>query len=116
MIIDKLIAKKQRNILLLDFYSSLLTDRQVEVFTMSIEDDYSFAEIGIELGITPQAVADLLKRGMTQLEKYESKLGLIAKFEETKQTLAKIDTILAELEASNPQQINILRNHLQNLG
>jgi len=42
-------------------------------------EDYSLTEIGEELGVSPQAVMDLLRRTEKRLEYYENKLGLLKK-------------------------------------
>ena len=69
----------QRKNLLFDYYGGLLTEKQRDCFSMHYLDDFSLAEIGEQSGITPQAVADLLKRANILLEKYEQKLGLVEK-------------------------------------
>ena len=71
---------QQKN-MLFDFYGNLLTEKQREFFIRHYMDDLSLAEIGLLHDITPQAVADLLKRAAAHLEKYEKKLGLINKFD-----------------------------------
>jgi len=76
---DDLPAKRQYMNLLFDFYGSLLTKKQAECFTLRYVDDYSLAEIAQELGISPQAVVDFLKRGITSLEQYETHLNLVRK-------------------------------------
>ena len=63
--------------LLFDFYSGLLTARQREIFSMHSMDDMSLVEIAQAVGISPQAVQDILKRTRTKLEKYEGQLGLV---------------------------------------
>jgi hypothetical protein len=69
----------QHKNLLFDFYGGLLTDKQCDCFSMHYMDDFSLVEIGEQFGITPQAVADLLKRTNALLDKYEHKLGLVEK-------------------------------------
>ena len=112
---DNPILKKERSILLLDFYGNLLTPRQQEVFALSFEDDYSFGEIGQALDITPQGVHDLIKRGHAQLEKYEAKLGLIAKFESAKIQLEDIFTQLDNLPHADTATISNVKQSLQQL-
>ena len=93
--------ERDNHIMLFDFYGSLLTERQNHVFTLYYMEDYSLAEVGHELGITPQAVLDMLKRSVKSLEKYESKLGFIQKF-------AKIEIIL-----NNESDIDIIKTILK---
>ncbi len=87
---DKLPANVQRKNMLYDFYGSLLTDKQSSFFTMHYMDDLSLAEIGEHCGVTPQAVADLLKRANNSLESYETRLGLLKKLTEQKETMRSI--------------------------
>ena len=84
-------AIRQRKILLFDFYEKLLTERQRELFTMHFMEDCSLAEIGSFAEITPQAVADLLKRVNNRLEKYEDILGLAEKAEKIKLALGELE-------------------------
>ncbi|MCL2420804.1 MAG: hypothetical protein FWD03_03015 [Defluviitaleaceae bacterium] len=75
-ITPKLREKLQKHSQLYDFYGPLLTERQNICFTMHYLDDLSLSEIGEVLGITPQAVADQIKRTVGILQRYEDKLGL----------------------------------------
>ncbi|MCL1882359.1 MAG: sigma-70 family RNA polymerase sigma factor [Defluviitaleaceae bacterium] len=90
---------RQRKNLLFDFYDALLTQRQREIFTMHYMDDCSLVEIGESMGITPQAVADMLKRTIKRLEHYDKLLGLVAKFEKRQATIGKIRLLLDELDS-----------------
>ena len=94
---DILFTRQNKN-LLFDFYGALLTEKQRDIFAMSTIDDCSFTEIGKELGITPQAVADVVKRATAQLEKYESSLGLVEKFHSQKQVVEEIEASLSRLD------------------
>ncbi|MCL1845160.1 MAG: DNA-binding protein [Defluviitaleaceae bacterium] len=111
---------RQRKNLLYDFYENLLTHRQREIFAMHHMDDCSLAEIGATEGITPQAVADILKRSGTRLEYYDKRLGLIEKHENRKTDVRKIRLLLEDFE-NNPQTpeapaiISQIRRHLENL-
>ncbi len=71
-----------RMVLLLDFYGPLLTDRQQEVFQMYFHDDLSLGEIGEELGVSRQAIYDIVRRTGLILEEFDSKLGLIERHRE----------------------------------
>jgi len=94
---DVLSALQNKN-LLFDFYGALLTDRQRDIYAMSNLEDCSFTEISKELDITPQAVADNVKRATTQLGKYEQSLGMVEKLLSQKQIIKKIEMQLAELD------------------
>jgi predicted DNA-binding protein YlxM (UPF0122 family) len=89
-IFNALPATVQQKNLLYDFYGGLLTEKQRAFFIMHYMDDLSLAEIGEHSGITPQAVADLLKRANRLLDGYEAKLGLVEKFKRQGEILKKI--------------------------
>lgn len=72
---------------LFDIYGGLLTDKQQQCLSLYFYDDLSLSEIGDELGVSRQAVHDLLKRVEQTLEKYESKLKLLAKSEADREQL-----------------------------
>ncbi len=65
---------------LLDFYGPLLTKHQQEVFALYCDEDLTLAEIAEQLGITRQGASDALKKARTQLEHYESQLGLVERY------------------------------------
>jgi len=89
---------RQHKSLLFDFYSTLLTQKQHEVFSMHYFEDNSFAEIAEEMGTSPQAVADILKRTEGRLNMYEAKLKLVEKFYNHKSTVDEINKILATMD------------------
>ena len=66
---------------LFEFYGPLLTEHRREVMRLYCEEDYSLAEIAAELGITRQGVHDAVSKSQSQLEGYEQKLGLIARYQ-----------------------------------
>lgn len=66
--------------LLLDFYGTLLTDRQRECYAMHHEDDMSLGEIAEEMNISRQAVHDNIERAKASMEGYEQKLHLIEQY------------------------------------
>jgi len=65
---------------LMDFYGPLLTQNRREVVRLYCEEDLSLAEIAEQLCITRQGVSDALKKARAQLEDYEKKLGLAARY------------------------------------
>ena len=80
-----------------DFYGEMLTEKQNTCFTMHYLEDYSLAEIGEALGITPQAVADQVKRTVGILRRYEEKLGFIKSWEKQQTQLNLINNTVTEL-------------------
>ena len=84
--------------ILYDFYGELLTDHQRRVYESVVYDNLSLGEIADDLGISRQAVHDLIKRTDRILADYESKLGLVKKFDEVKKSIA-----LVEKEIKSPE-------------
>ena len=77
--------------LLLDFYGSMLTERQRSFLEYYYEDDLSLAEIAENEGITRQGVRDAIKRAEGQLYQMEERLGLAKRFAEMQKGLKEID-------------------------
>lgn len=65
--------------LLLDYYGSLLTDRQRRLMTLYYADDWSLAEIADEEMCSRQSVHDVVRRGVERLVFIEKKMGMIAR-------------------------------------
>ncbi|MFA7637141.1 MAG: YlxM family DNA-binding protein [Monoglobales bacterium] len=87
-------AKNYQIGLLIDFYGSMLTDRQREVITLYYEEDLSLAEIAENVGITRQGVRDAIKKAEAILTQTEEKLGLAGRF---KVLSSKMDIIKEKL-------------------
>ena len=84
--------------LLLDFYGPLLTDKQRMSLQLHHEDDMSLGEIAEELGVSRQAVHDNLQRARYILNDYESKLHLVAQYEQW-------EGLLSQLRATLPKEV-----------
>ncbi len=84
---------------LLDFYGNLLTEKQRQMLKLHFEEDLSLSEIGSLCDISRAAVHDALKRGLAQLEDYESKLGLVERFAEQSRKVAELKRLLADATA-----------------
>ena len=87
--------------ILYDFYGALLKDNQQRMFEASILEDYNFSEIAQEEGITRQGVYDTVKRATKQLELYEEKLGLVARFRKQKELVEKLRDKLDGMDISS---------------
>lgn len=94
--------------LLLDFYGSLLTDKQRLSLQLHHEDDMSLGEIAEELGVSRQAVHDNLQRARHILNEYESKLHLVAQYEAREQVLKELKSTLPTDVLSQPRVQQLL--------
>ncbi len=83
--------------MLYDFYGKLLPQRQGEFFRLYTEENWSLAEIAQAYGLSRQGVYDSVKKAERSLYEYEEKLGLLARFRKTEQTLSRIDAALGQL-------------------
>ena len=72
---------------LFDFYGKLLNEKQQEVISQYVFNNLSLAEISEIMGITRQAVKDLLDRTIILLKSYEEKLNVLEKHNKTKAIL-----------------------------
>ena len=95
------IDKRVENCLLLDFYGSLLTERQLQVAVKYFEDDVSLAEIAEELGISRQAVRDAVNTAQETLAMHEEKLGLAKRHVEL---VHQIECVAMEAEKLGAKQ------------
>ena len=86
---------------LFDLYGALLTEKQRRCLSMSLFDDYSLSEIGEALGISRQAVHDMLHRAEQTMEEYETRLGLIARQDAERKILAQVYRELSALQVSD---------------
>ena len=69
--------KNVEMLLLMDFYGSLLTDRQREIMNLYYEDNLSLTEIADMLDISKQGVSDNIKRAEKSLYDKEEKMQLM---------------------------------------
>ena len=90
---------------LFDFYGELLTERQRQVYTSVVFEDYSLSEVAEELGISRQGVHDLVKRCSQTLKGYEEKLHLVEKFVSVREKVKQIDELLDGYEKENAEEL-----------
>lgn len=76
--------------LLFDFYGEILTEKQRELFDLYYNEDLSLAEIAEIQGISRQGVRDSIVRSEEILRKFETTLGLAAKFGKVSEDVKKI--------------------------
>ena len=91
--------------LLYDFYGELLTEHQRSVYEDVVLNDYSCTEVAQERGISRQGVHDLIRRCDRTLLGYEEKLGLIAKFQKTKEKVTEIHRLTEEFSQTQNQAL-----------
>ena len=96
---------------LFDAYGCLLTEKQQKCLELYFCDDLSLAEIADELEVSRQAIHDLIKRVEHTLERYESKLALLARGREFEPFDRSLDVQisrlrkLVEVDAAAPRYI-----------
>jgi len=82
--------------MLTDIYGSLLTKKQLDILRLYFFEDCSLFEISEILGITRQAVHDVIKRSVNILEDYENKLSIYSKLLENRDNEKRIKSMLSE--------------------
>ena len=91
--------------LLYDFYGELLTEHQKSIYEDAVFNDLSLSEIAREEGISRQGVHDLIKRCERILEGYEEKLGLVEKFQRTKEKVEEIHRLTREFSETGEREL-----------
>ena len=94
-------AKNLEISFLLDFYGSMLTEKQRIMIEYYYNDDLSLAEIADNEGITRQGVRDIIKRAEGQLLKYEECLKLSENSREQSRRLNAIMEAAKEIAEYN---------------
>lgn len=87
---------------LLDFYGEVLSERKRTVLDYYYNDDLSLAEIAAELGISRQAVRELIGKAGEELRFLEEKLGLAERFRKTQECAQNLLDLL-ERQASKTE-------------
>lgn len=87
--------------LLLDFYGAMLTDHSRSVLEGYYAEDLSLAELAARHQVSRQAVHDCLCGGISSLDEYENRLGLIRRFRSHQ---ALIDQIIDDLDSGRCEQ------------
>lgn len=89
---------------LLDFYGSLLSERQQNIMNLYYNEDFSLAEISEEVGITRQGVRDAIKKAEKILYETEDKLKLGARFSFISTQISMIENkITALISVASPE-------------
>ncbi len=91
---EKKIKRKEEIGELLEFYSGLLTRKELGVLELYIQPSCSGAEVARKLRISRQAVHDHIRRSLGRMRRWESKLQLIANYKKNVVMFRKIMTKL----------------------
>ncbi len=83
-------AKNMEIAILLDFYGELLTPKQLDVIDLYYNEDLSLGEIAQHQQITRQGVLDSIQRAETLLTEFETKLGMLKKYRESREIFSNI--------------------------
>ena len=97
---------------LLDFYGPLLTQRQQEMLRLYCDEDLSMAEIAEQEAISRQGVHDTVHKAQKQLEEYEEKLGLLARYRRMTKGLERCGELLAGAREENTVKARALIGEL----
>lgn len=90
------IEKTNRMNALFEFYSTLLTEKQMNYMELYYADDFSLGEIAEEFQVSRQAVYDNIKRTEKILEDYERKLHMFSDYIVRNEVLEKLTTYVTE--------------------
>lgn len=90
------IEKTNRMNALFEFYSTLLTEKQMNYIELYYADDFSLSEISEEYEVSRQAVYDNIKRTEKILENYERKLHMYSNFIVRQDLLKKMNQHITE--------------------
>ncbi len=106
--IDLEIEKTNRMNALFEFYSTLLTEKQMNYIELYYADDFSLGEIGGEYNVSRQAVYDNIKRTEKLLENYEKKLHLYSNYIVREEMIDEIKEIVEKEYPLDEKIITIL--------
>jgi len=101
--------------LLYDFYGELLKESSRQMFEDYVLNNYSLAEIAQERGISRQGVHDAVRRASIQLEEYEQRLGLLKKFQKTKEIVGDIQSLVQNPEEKTAEALRQNMRQVQEL-
>ena len=98
--------------LLLDYYGSMLTDKQKECFDMRYNQDLSLGEIGEALGVSRQAVCDNLARTEALLRRMEENIGCVSRGLKSRKAVRSILEAAEKLQASPDPAVSALAREI----
>ncbi|MBA4365440.1 MAG: hypothetical protein WC625_00780 [Caldisericia bacterium] len=105
---EKKIKRKEEIGELLEFYSGLLTKKELGVLELYIQPSCSGAEVARKLRISRQAVHDHIRRSLGRMRRCESKLELISNYKKNvvmfRKIMAKLDQCCAQSHNTEGEQ------------
>ena len=84
--------------MLLDFYGTLLTEKQQKICSLYFNDDLSLAEIAQQIGISRQGVRDAVVKGENTVREFEIKLKLAEHYRVLDREFTKIVALSEEIK------------------
>lgn len=84
--------------LIYDFYGELLTEHQRKVYEEVVLNDLSYSEAAEMFGVSRQGVHELVKRCNKILSEYESKLHLVERFVQIRETVKQIQKMASQID------------------
>ena len=87
-----------RMTMLYDFYGELLTEHQRKVYEEVVLNDLSYSEAAEMFGVSRQGVHELVKRCNKILSEYESKLHLVERFVQIRETVKQIQKMASQID------------------
>ncbi len=110
-----MIEKTVRINFLLDFYQTLLTEKQRKYMQDYYIEDFSLGEIAEASGVSRQAVYDNIHRTAMLLESYETKLRLCEKFHARGQLYVQLVAIADSTPVPLQQEMKELISRLEKI-
>lgn len=90
---------------LLDYYGSLLTEKQKTYFDLYYNQDLSLSEIAEQEGISRQGVHDTISRAEALLRDMEAATGCVARERRLRAALEEIHNAAQQLSASTDPSV-----------
>lgn len=94
--------------LLLDYYKSLLTDKQNDVMSMYFDENLSLGEIADVNETSRQAIFDLIHRTHKKLLNYEEKLHMKKDFEKKEAIKSQLKVKITNLNIDEDSRLKIM--------